>query len=69
MAVRIDFAYEGEHGVRSQMPPEQAIYEQLEAATFNACDEMFDAANDLVNTPPTTLAGLIACVQISGALV
>jgi hypothetical protein len=55
-AVRIEFAFE-----ESRMEGEKLRqYQILEAQTADACHRLDDAGAALVNTPPTTLAGIAA---------
>jgi hypothetical protein len=56
-AVRIEFAFEEAHDIEGEQREE---YERLYAASGTAYDEMDDAGCDLVNTRPTTLAGILA---------
>ena len=46
--------------MRDISPEQLATYQVLEAATGDACDRMEDAGVDVLNTKPTTLAGIIA---------
>ncbi len=56
-AVRIQFAYEEEGGIKGERLQE---YERLEALTDAAYYAMDEAGCSLVNTRPTTLAGILA---------
>jgi hypothetical protein len=56
-AVRIEFAFEEAHDIEGERREE---YQRLYAASGTAYDEMDDAGCDLVNTRPTTLAGILA---------
>ena len=56
-AARIQFAYEEHGGKRGERREE---YERLYAATGTAYDEMDETGCTLVNTRPTTLAGILA---------
>jgi hypothetical protein len=55
-AVRIEFAFEELHMQGEKLRQYQAFQEQ----TGDAWDRLEDASVDLVNTPPTTLAGIAA---------
>jgi hypothetical protein len=64
-AVRAEFAYEKNRSEREAMEPEErekykCAFCQLQAATSDASDEQEDAGVDLLNTKPTTLAGILA---------
>jgi hypothetical protein len=54
-AVRTQFAYEEHGGIQGERLQE---YERLYAATDTAYNAMDEASCTLVNTPPTTLAGI-----------
>jgi hypothetical protein len=56
-AVRIQFAYEEEGGIKGERRQE---YNRLVALTNAANDAMDEAGCSLVNTGPTTLAGILA---------
>ena len=56
-AVRVQFAYDEEGGIRGERRKE---YERLVALTDVAWGAMADAGCTLVNTRPTTLAGILA---------
>jgi hypothetical protein len=56
-AVRVEFAFEEAHDIEGVQREE---YERLYAATGAAWHTMDEAGCDLVNTRPTTLAGILA---------
>jgi hypothetical protein len=59
-AVRVEFAFEEAHDIEGERREE---YQRLYAASGTAYDEMDEAGCDLVNTRPTTLAGILALCQ------
>ncbi len=58
-AVHIKFAFE-EHGMQGE---KLAEYKRLDAVADAAWNEMDDVGRDLINTLPTTLAGILALCQ------
>jgi hypothetical protein len=70
-AVRVEFAYEKDrHEIEAMDPVERETYEsafqRLQASTGEAGDQMREASIDLVNTPPTSLAGIGALCEYIG---
>jgi hypothetical protein len=64
-AVRTEFAFEEAVSIKGERREE---YEHLYAATGDAWDAMDEAAGTLVNTQPTTLAGILALCRYIGQL-
>jgi hypothetical protein len=64
-AVRVEFAFEEAHDVKGERKEE---YERLYAATGVAWDALDEAGCDLVNTAPTTLAGILTLCRYIGPL-
>jgi hypothetical protein len=70
-AVRVEFAYEKcRPEVEAMDPVErgtyQSTFDSLQEATGDAGDQMHEASIDLVNTPPSSLAGIIALCEYFG---
>jgi hypothetical protein len=70
-AVRVEFAYEKDRPEIEAMDPVergtyQSTFDSLQEATSDAGDQMHEASTDLVNTPPTSLAGIVALCEYVG---
>jgi hypothetical protein len=63
-AVHVEYAYENRDEVREMKPRASKAYvrrfQQLQDATSDAADRMYDLVHDLVTVPPATLAGIVA---------
>jgi hypothetical protein len=63
-AVKAECGYEEEAGGSWKMNPEQRhVYGKLEEATQDAWDYLDDVSAELLNTKPTTFAGVIALCE------
>jgi hypothetical protein len=70
-AVDVEFAYEKNGSEREAMDPVeretyQNTFDSLQEATSDADDQMNEASIELVNTPPTSLAGIVALCEYIG---
>jgi hypothetical protein len=70
-AVDVEYAYEkNRREVKAMDPVERQTYEsafqRFKASTREADDQMHEVSIDLVNTPPTSLAGIIALCEYFG---
>jgi hypothetical protein len=70
-AVGVEFTYEKNRSECEAMDPVerqtyQSTFDSLQASTREADDQMHEASIDLVNTPPTSLAGIIALCEYFG---
>jgi hypothetical protein len=64
-ALRVQFAYEEHGGIKGERLEE---YQRLDGETDEAYRRMEDASGELVNTKPTTLAGIVALCRYIGPL-
>ena len=69
--MRVEFAYEKDRaGVEAMDPVDretyQGTFDSLQEATEDASDQMHEASIDLLNTPPTSLAGIVALCEYVG---
>jgi len=70
-AVRVEFAYEKCRSEIEAMDSVerqtyQSTFDSLQEATEDASDQMHEASIDLLNTPPSSLAGIVALCEYVG---
>jgi hypothetical protein len=70
-AVRVEYAYEKDRNEVEALDlvergTYQSTFDSLQEATSDAGDQMHEASTDLVNTPPTSLAGIVALCEYIG---
>jgi hypothetical protein len=70
-AVRVEFAYEKNRPEVEAMDPVeretyQSTFDSLQETTEDASDQMHEASVDLLNNPPSSLAGIAALCEYVG---